>query len=70
MSLRERMMSSSFVSSERVYEFQGKWYYVSRQRAIEGPFQSEAQAQHALNCQRVLNDAALSRVGRLQLVPM
>ena len=70
MSLRERMMNSGFARSERVYEFQGKWYYVSRQRAIEGPFASQAQAQQSLACQQMLDDAALARVRLLQLVPL
>ena len=70
MSLRERMMKSEFVSSERVYEFQGKWYFVSRQRNIEGPFATERQALQSLGCQKMLDDSALARVNKLQLVPM
>lgn len=68
MSLRERTMSSSVVHAESVYEYAGKWFYVSRNRMVEGPFPSRADAEHSVGCSSMLDAASLARVDGLRLV--
>lgn len=68
MSLRERTMGSSVVQPDRVYEYAGNWYYVSRNRTVEGPFQSRADAERSIGCAGLLDAAALARVDGLRLV--
>lgn len=76
MNARVGDMSKRFVRAGRLQESGGRWYYLTREGTIEGPFGSREAAQNSLDAyiqfasSKLFDSESLSRINGLSLEPL